>query len=132
VAAVDAAATAASSRPFQVDLFAASPLPIIRIDTRAPTRRDAARLATVTANLLKTAARAAAASPGFPDLQPQDLAVHDVGPVRSRDVVNGPRRVMTAAVAIVVFVLWCSGVTLIAGLARVRRMSARALPSASA
>jgi hypothetical protein len=132
VAAVDAAATAASSKRFQVDLFSASPLPIIRIDTRAPTAREAARLATVTSNLMKNAARAGAAAIGFPDPQPQDLVVRDVGPVRSREIVNGPRRVMAAVVAIVVFVLWCSAVTLIAGLARVRRTSRRALPSVTA
>jgi hypothetical protein len=132
VAALEAAATAASSKPFQVDVLAASPLPIIRIDARAPTRRDAARLVTVTANLIRVTARAGAAAPGFPDLQPQDLAVRDTGPVRSRDIVNGPRRAMAAAVAFVVFVFWCSVVTLVAGLARVRRTSRPPLPSATA
>jgi hypothetical protein len=132
VAALDAAATSASTKPFQVNLTAASPLRIIRIDVRGPSRSEAARLATVTANVVKRAARAPVTTPGFPDLQPQDLVVRDVGPVGSRDIVNGPRRMTAAVAASVVFVLWCSAVTLIAGLARARRAARPASHSAVA
>jgi hypothetical protein len=132
VAALDAAATAASSKPFQVDVRAGAPLPIIRIDTRAPSRRAAAQLATATVSALKDAARAGAASTAFPDLPPQDVVGYDTGPVRSREIVNGPRRMMAAVVAILVFALWCSAVTLIAGLARARRMSRPPLASGAA
>lgn len=132
VVALDAAASVAATKPFQVDLTAATPLPIIRIDTRAPDARSAVRLARTTSTSLKRAARAGAASPGFPDLLPQDLVVRDVGAVRSREIVNGPRRAKAAAAVIFVFALWCGAVTLCAGLARARRPPPPALPSATA
>ena len=66
VAALDAAATSAASKPFQVDFVAASPLPIIRIDTRAPSRSAAVRLAAVAANELTIAARARRRPGGVP------------------------------------------------------------------
>jgi hypothetical protein len=114
-AALDAAA--AVPEPYQVSIGAASPLPIVAIDTRAPSREMAARLATVAAEALKTTFAGEAA----PDTQ--QFVVDDVGPVQAREIVNPPRKMTAVIVVFVFFAFWCTCITLLAGFARPRRGS---------
>jgi hypothetical protein len=129
VKALDAAAASAARKPLQLSIDELRQLPIVRIDARAPSRRTAARLVTVASTVLADAVRAPAASATVHPVDLQDLVAHELGPVRSRAIVNGPRRVMAAGMAIAVFVLWCSGVMLISGLARARRRARGVPPS---
>ena len=107
----------AVSEPYQLAIQAASGLPIVAIDAGAPSRAEAAKLAMVAAEALKAeAAESASAVDGF--------VVGDVGPVRSRAIVDGSRRMMAAIVVVVVFGFSCVCITLVAGLARARRQVA--------
>lgn len=100
-------------------------LPIISIDTSAPSREEAARLATAASDALK---QAADAYPSSPDLQ--DFVIDSVGPVRAREIADGPGKAMAAAVALVIVGLWCAGILLGSGLMRARREAIRIEPAA--
>lgn len=108
--ALDVAAVVAE--PYRVEIQAVSPLPIIGIDARAPSRQQAARLVTIGAVALKAAAASELTSEG------ERLVVGDVGPVRAREVVEGPRRMVALVIAVFVFGLWCGCITLVAGVSR--------------
>jgi hypothetical protein len=99
-------------------------LPIIAIETHAPDRRKAARLAEAAAALLKDAAPPPGAVPdvsyeiaesmaavGDPRAL-QGFVVEDFGPVRSKAVEENPAPLKAGAVFLVVFGLWCAGVAL--------------------
>jgi hypothetical protein len=102
-------------QPYQLAIQAALPLPIILIDARAPSAQRAAQLASTAADALK-AEFAVESTP-----ETQKFVVEDVGPARSREIVNSPRRMMAAAVVFIAFVMWCTSITLFAGLSRARR-----------
>jgi hypothetical protein len=103
-AALDAAAT-----------ITEPPLPIIAIDARAPSREEAGRLATAAADALKAATEVELTD------ETQQFVMTEVGPPKTRAVVNGPGRSMAFVVIAVVLCAWCTGITLIAALARSRR-----------
>jgi hypothetical protein len=109
-------AAAAPAQPYHVAIQSAAFLPIIGIDAEAPTRAQAAKLAK-TAGLVLEGLAAQAAS----DKDLRQLEVREVGPVRSREVLNGSRKFMAAAAGAIVFGLWCAIVTVIDGVSRRRR-----------
>jgi hypothetical protein len=108
-------AAAASPVRYQLAIQAASGLPIVGIDARAPTRAEAARLATEAVRALQ-----ARAKEDRPTNDTQDFSVEPVGAVNGREIVDKPRKVMAAAGVVVVFGLWCTAVTFVAGVARAR------------
>ena len=97
-------AAAVTEEPYVVAIQAAEPLPIIRIDSTAPSRADAVRLARAAADAVKAAA---AAHADTPDLL--GFVVEDVGPVRAKTITDGPRRVIAGVLALVLFAGWCIG-----------------------
>lgn len=111
-----AEAGAVTSEPYVVAIQAAEPLPIIRIDTTAPSRVDAVRLAQAAGAALKAAA---AAHVDTPELL--GFVVEDVGPVRGRTIADGPRRVMAGVLALVLFGLWCVGLLVVSAVSDARR-----------
>ena len=117
-AAVDAAA-ADSPEPYHVEIQAASPLPMIGIDVRAPDRDAAGRLAEAAAAAMSASSTSEAAS------APQKYVVDSVGSPKARAISDGPRRVMAPLVALVVAGLWCACIILFDGLRARRRATAR-------
>ena len=83
-------------------------VPIISLKGEAPDRAAAARLVEATVNSLKDAGTPASVEPGI-----QGLRVESLGPVRSKAVVDKPKPLLGAAVAIVLFGLWTAGVAFI-------------------
>ena len=112
-AALDAAATV--TEPYELAIQALPPLPIIAIDARAPSREEAGRLASAAADALKAATEVELTD------ETQQFVMTEVGPPKTRAVVNGPGRSMAFVVIAVVLCAWCTGITLIAALARSRR-----------
>ena len=104
----------AVSEPYELAIQAVATLPIITIDARAPTRAKAAKLASQGAEAVK----AKADEPTVPGGR---FVVEKISPIRTREIVNGPRKAMVAAVTVIVFTLWCAAITLIAGLQDRRR-----------
>jgi hypothetical protein len=89
---------------------------IISIDTRAPDRAAAARLVTATVDGLR--ALASAPSEGA---ELQTLAVESMGPVTTREVVSGSRRLARMGIFGAAFCLWCVGIALAVGIRRLSR-----------
>jgi hypothetical protein len=116
-AALDAAAV--MTEPYQLSVQAASLLPIVGIDARAPSRDQAARLATAAARALQTA------SVSEVDGYVQKLVVEDVGPPKGKEIVDRPRRMIAAVITMLVFAIWCAGITVADGLSRRRRAALR-------
>jgi hypothetical protein len=116
-AALDAAAV--MSEPYQLSVQAATLLPIVGIDARAPSREQAARLATAAARALETA------SVSEVDGYVQKMVVEDVGPPKAKEIVDRPRRIMAVVVTALAFGLWCTCVTVLDGLSRRRRAALR-------
>ena len=102
VAALSAAEAQADAEPFGVAVQGVDNLPIISINTHAPTRGAAVRLAHATASVLESAAAAHRGEP-----RTQSFVVEDVGPVKAKTITDGPRKIAGAIVVILVFGLWC-------------------------
>ena len=102
------------TQPYQLSIQAAPLLPIINIDAQAPSKADAARLATAAADAFRTEA----AKGTEPDAR---FVVDDVGPVHAKAIINGPRRSMAGAAAVLFFAAWCSAITVVAAAWRARR-----------
>jgi hypothetical protein len=100
--------------PYALLIRAINPLPIIAIDARAPSGPQAAKLATAAATALKAAAPSEFAH------EADRFVVNEVAPVRSHEVVDGPRRMIAVIIALAVFGLWCACITLVAGVSRAR------------
>jgi hypothetical protein len=111
--ALDAAAVI--PEPYELAIQAVTPLPIVAIDARAPRPAEAVKLAGIAAREVKTFAT----EPTTPGGQ---FVVEQISPVRAKEVINGPRKVMTVGVAMLFFGMWCAGITLIAGLRHRRRV----------
>jgi hypothetical protein len=107
---------ATMTEPYQLAIQPVPGLPMVAIDSGAPTRAEARRLAASAADALKTeAAPSATAVDGF--------VVEPVGPVRSRDLATGPERKMAVVITLVVFGFGCSAIVLLVVLSRTRRRS---------
>ena len=114
-------AGAVISEPYELAIQAPAPVPIITIDARAPSREKAAKLA-------RSGAEAVEAKADEPTIPGGKFVVEQISPIRTREIVNGPRKAIAAAVAVIVFTIWCAAITLFAGL-RDRRSLARRLPA---
>jgi hypothetical protein len=112
----------AVSEPYELAIQAVNLLPIITIDARAPTRTQAAKLAMRGAEAVKVKA-------DEPTVQGGKFVVERISPIRTRKIVNGPRKAMVAAVTVSVFTLWCAAITLIAGLLDRRRADGHHAPA---
>jgi hypothetical protein len=100
--------------PYQLVVSYASYLPIMGLDASAPTKAEAARVANAAADAL----RAEAATDRAPDSR---FVVDDMGPVQAKQIVNHPRKIIAPLVTMVVFLMWCSALTVFAAVARRRR-----------
>ena len=83
-------------------------LPIISLKGEAPDREASVRLVEAAVSALIDAGTPARVEPGI-----QGLSVESLGPVRSKSVVEKPKPLLGAAVAIVLFGLWCAAVVFI-------------------
>ena len=100
-------ASNATTEPYVLTVHTDDVLPIIEIETRAPDRAGAARLAAAAVEALQ-----AGASPrDTPELQ--GLSIERISAIEAIVIPGGAGRKRLAAVAMVVFVLWCSALTLI-------------------
>lgn len=122
--ALEAAAT--TSEPYVVAVQGAPTLPIIAIDATAPTTPRAAKLASVAADALKAAAAADRSKRGV-----LRYTVEPMGPVKARQVVNRPRKLVGLGASAVVFGVWCFLLVVLIGARRVIR-SWRVPPDATA
>jgi hypothetical protein len=104
VAAIQAATV--TPEPYVLRVYTDDVLPIVSIETAAPDRAGAARLAQAAVHALQ-----AGAAPR--DTQErQGLSVQQVSPIDAGEIPGGPGRTKMAAVAVVVFGLWCLGLKL--------------------
>jgi hypothetical protein len=101
-------AEAEADEPYLVGVGFDERLPLISVATRAPDRPTAARLAEVT-----TAALMAAASAPYGAVAPQGLVVETIGRPRTREVVDGPRRLVAVVIFGILLSLWCVGIALV-------------------
>jgi hypothetical protein len=93
-------------------------LPVVSIGTSAPDRASATRLAEAAVHALQ-----ALATPfDTPDLQ--GMSVQQVGPIDSRELPGGAGHMKMAAMAVVLFGLWCS-VLIVTGMRRKPKRRAR-------
>jgi hypothetical protein len=105
-------AAAITTEPYVVAIQADDPLPIIDIDATAPSRRDAARLATAAKDAIR---EMAAAHPDTADLLA--FVVDDAGAMKTKAITNGPRRGLAAALALLFLAVWCTGVIVVSHVA---------------
>lgn len=117
-----AATQAATATPEQyvLQVYTDDVLPIVSIDTSAPDRAGAARLAQAAVHALQ-----AGAPPRNTSLL-QGLSVQQVSPIDAREIPGGPGHIKMAAIAVVVFGLWCLGLGVGAAIARATRTGGRA------
>lgn len=106
-------AASAVSEPYELAIQVVPPLPILTIDARAPSRAQAAKLAASGAEAVKAKSDELTVPGG-------KFLVGQISPIRTREIVNGPRKAIAAAITVILFLVWCSAITLIAGLARRR------------
>jgi hypothetical protein len=116
--ALDAAAV--KPEPYQLAIQGVGANPIIGIDAQAPTRAQAARLAAVAIDALRTRIAAPATA-----ADPQQLVLENVGPVRAKEVNQDSPFKAAAAASIAAFTLWCGIIVFTAGVHRRSRRSAR-------
>jgi hypothetical protein len=117
-------AAAETPEPYVVSVRFEDALPIISIDSRAPDRAGAARLAQAAARALQAAA---VAPPGAVD--PHHLVAETIAPAKAKEVISGRRRTAAVAVSAVLFGLWCIGLGLGSGLMRAWRGTGRPRPA---
>jgi hypothetical protein len=115
-----AEAAAITPEPYVVAIRSRDPLPIISIDASAPSRSGAAKLAAAAETALVAASRTPADA-----YDVQEFLVERVGPIRTDEVVNAPRRVVGLVAAAVVFGLWCLAVMVATSAAGRRRSPGR-------
>jgi hypothetical protein len=101
-------AEAETAEPYLVAVGVDERLPLISVATRAPDRPAAARLAKVTTEALMTAAFAPSDT-----VAPQRLVVETIGNPRTKEVVDGPRRLVAVVIFAVLLSLWCVGIALV-------------------
>jgi hypothetical protein len=101
-------AEAEAGEPYLVAVGVDERLPLISVATRAPGRAGAVRLAKVTTAVLMAAASAPPSA-----VAPQGLVVETIGRPRTKEVVDGPRRLVAVLVFGVLLSLWCVGIALV-------------------
>jgi hypothetical protein len=108
--------SAGVARPYVVNVWAATPLPVLTIDVVAPTAAGAARVARATRDTLQ--ALVPARSPAVV----RSIVVKPLGEVRAVDVpADTPSKVVAVAATIAFFVFWLCAVVVLTGLQRAWR-----------
>lgn len=97
-------------------------LPIISIDTQAPTAKQAAALADGTVVGLRAYLKSVASRQEIPGAR--QIVVTQMGPAQTATVLRGPRRLAAFAAVIVIFLLSCAAILAAAGLTRTWRRAA--------
>jgi hypothetical protein len=111
-----AKASATAALPYVVNVWAASPLPVLTIDVVAPSGADAARVARVTRDVLQAVVAFRAPALG------RGLVVKPLGDVRSAELPGStPPRIIAPAAAVVFFVFWLCAIVIASGLRRAWR-----------
>lgn len=117
--------SASVARPYVLNVWAASPLPVLTIDVTAPTEAQAARIVTATNETLQALVLARARSPQ------RSIVIKPLGGVRALTIPpSTPSNSVAVAGAVVCFVLWLCAVVLFTGLQRAWR-NATAEPGAA-
>jgi hypothetical protein len=116
--AVDATTAAGLAvEPNVLTVNADGQIPIISIGASSPTAAQAERVVHAAARTLGRMARSSSGPA---------LVVESLGPPGHRTVVAGPRKTKAIVVMPVLFIVWCSGIVLVSGLAGRRRARRRA------
>jgi hypothetical protein len=118
LSATEAAAT--PREPYLLTVTTQGQIPIISLRAAGPDAVRAARVANAATETI--GALIASRSAGRPD-----IVVERLGPALARTVVQGPRRAIAAGATLLVLGLWCTGIVIVAGLAR--RLRQRLPPS---
>jgi hypothetical protein len=117
---VSASEAATASEPYVLTVNADGKIPIISLGARGPDAIRAGRV--VNAAAASIGDLIATRSSGRPD-----IVVERLGPAVTRTIVNGPRKAIAAAAAVVIFSLWCFALVVVSGLSgRARRRRAAA------
>jgi len=106
--AAKSAAGATAGAPFQIALTYDLRMPMIGIEAAAPDRATAARLADAAATLLEQD------SSSLENKDVQGLSFTRYSPIKTRVLHAGGGRVMAIAAAFMLFVLWCTGLAMLA------------------
>jgi hypothetical protein len=99
-------AASGTSAPYVVNVHTDDVLPVVSIDTSAPDKAGAARLASAAVHALQNSG-SAQATPVV-----QGLTVSQVSPIDAREIAGGSGKAKMAAVAVLLFGVWCLGVAL--------------------
>lgn len=103
-----AKAAAVTSEKYIVTVSFDELLPIISLEAEAPGRGAAVRLVEATAGALRDTGTSAGTTPGV-----EGLVVENVGPVRSKAIVDKPQPLLGVGVALFLFGLWAAAIALI-------------------
>ncbi|HEY1276625.1 MAG TPA: hypothetical protein VGF25_17070 [Thermoleophilaceae bacterium] len=95
-------------------------LPIVTLEAHAPDRGGAARLAGAAIRELRAEATPPSDTPGM-----QKVVVEAFGKPRVAEIAHRPSRMLPVAAAVVLFGLWCAGLTLALAAAGAWRRAAR-------
>jgi hypothetical protein len=117
-------ASSATTEPYVVDVHTDGVVPIISIDTTAPDRAGAARLAQAAVHAVEFGA------PAQTTAELQGLRVEQVSPVEAKQLPGGPGRMKMAMLAVVVFCMWLAFVVFGPGARRHRSPQKIALGTA--
>jgi hypothetical protein len=99
-------AASVTSAPYVVRVYTDDVLPVVSIDTSAPDRAGAVRLASAAVHALQDGS-SAQSTPAI-----QGLTVSQVSAIDAREIPGGSGKAKMAAVAVLLFVVWCLGVAL--------------------
>lgn len=91
-------------------------IPIITINTQAPTQAGAAKLATSAVSELSRYMKSVAAGNNVPNAR--QLVVAPLGPATSKNEIKGARKWWAVGGFFVLVLLWCAGICLVTALAR--------------
>jgi hypothetical protein len=103
-AAVQAAGV--TTQPYVVQVQTDDVLPVVSIDTAAPNRAAAARLATAAVHALQTGS-----SPRDTNMD-QGLSIRQVSLVQAKAIPGGSGHAKMAAIAVILFCVWCLALAL--------------------
>jgi hypothetical protein len=112
VSATEAAAVA--TEPYMLTVNSEGQIPIIALRATGPDALRAAKV--VNAGIASIRELIASKSAGRPD-----ILVEPLGPAMAKTLVQGPRKAIAGAAAIVVLAMWCTGIVVLEWLARRRR-----------
>jgi hypothetical protein len=119
--------SAGVARPYVVNVWAASPLPVLTIDVVAPTATGAARVVGATRATLEALVAERAPSAGH------GIVIKPLGDGRAADVpADTPSKRVALAAAIAFFIFWSCAVVVLTGLQRAWRNAVAAPGSADA